>query len=113
MKRAPLLTPQQLRTLKAELLAERTRLERLMAMEEPSDESLPSYGSSSGSQEGLLSSSAIQTRTRARYESIVNALARLSTAEYGTCVGCHNPIAYGRLIVMPEAMHCVTCGPRV
>ena len=37
------------------------------------------------------------------------ALARLREGGYGTCAQCGEPIAYGRLLVMPETTHCIGC----
>jgi RNA polymerase-binding transcription factor DksA len=47
--------------------------------------------------------------TEGRLDAIDAALARLEAGTYGTCNTCNEPIPYGRLIVMPEATHCVGC----
>jgi RNA polymerase-binding transcription factor DksA len=52
----------------------------------------------------------LETRTGARLEAIVAALARIEDGTYGICSGCQTPIPYGRLIVMPEATLCMACG---
>lgn len=111
MARAQVISRRQLRELKAELLSERRRLERSMDVDAYADDSLWNGGgvttlTASGADGG------VQTRTNARYDAIVNALHRLATGNYGTCVGCDRPIPYGRLIVMPEALHCIACGSR-
>jgi RNA polymerase-binding transcription factor DksA len=112
MAREQTLSRRQRRELEAELLNERKRLERFMDVDSYMDESL-----SNG--DGVLTtvietgvSGGVQTRTHARYDAIVNALDRLATGSYGTCGGCSRPIPYGRLIVMPEALHCVACSAR-
>ena len=112
MNRTRTFPRQQLRELEAELLSERRRLERFMEAE---TEAAASDRTESESIDAMVASGVsdvVQTRAHARYDAIVNALRRLATGEYGTCLGCERPIPYGRLIVMPEALHCVACGPR-
>jgi DnaK suppressor protein len=108
MNRAPSLTRQQLHTLRAELESERTRLERALALDVETNPSIPRDGISSSSVAGMATLS--RSRTQARYDAIVQALERLLTEDYGACVRCDNPIPYGRLAVMPEVVHCVSCG---
>ena len=109
MARTPVLPRRQLRELEAELLGERKRLERLMDVDVFMDQSLSggAHGPTTVAEDGV--NRGVQTRTHARYDAIVNALDRLAAGSYGTCVECDNPIPYGRLIVMPEALHCITC----
>src|SRR5688500_14841627 len=102
MARAQVLSRRQLRELEAELLSERKRLERLMDVDAYMDESL----SNRDSVTTLTDVGAgVQARTHTRYDAIVHALDRLAAGTYGTCLGCGQPIPYGRLIVMPEAPH--------
>lgn len=51
-------------------------------------------------------------RDSSRHEQVANALRRFDDGSYGTCAGCGEPIAFGRLLVMPEATRCVTCAAR-
>lgn len=51
-------------------------------------------------------------RDSTRHEQVSNALRRLDEGSYGSCSGCGQPIAYGRLLVMPEATRCVVCAAR-
>jgi RNA polymerase-binding transcription factor DksA len=83
------LSARQLRELRAELESERTRLER-----------------------SLAGTADVSPRLAARYDAIVNALRRLGDGAYGICSGCRSPIPHARLMVMPETMLCVACGPR-
>ena len=48
----------------------------------------------------------------ARRDVIATALARLVSGEYGSCSHCSEPIPFGRLLVMPEATHCLVCSVR-
>ena len=112
MARAQVLPRRQLRELEAELLSERRRLERLMDVDAYADESLSNGGGDVTTLAAVGMGGGVQTRTNARYDAIVNALHRLGTGKYGKCVRCDDPIPYGRLIVMPEALHCITCGSR-
>lgn len=52
---------------------------------------------------------AARLRDSARHEQIAEALRRLDDGSYGMCAGCGQPIAFGRLLVMPEATRCVSC----
>jgi DnaK suppressor protein len=51
-------------------------------------------------------------RSDERYHVFAEALRRLDAGTYGRCFLCGNGIPYGRLSVMPETLHCVTCGRR-
>jgi DnaK suppressor protein len=112
MNRTHTLPRRQVRELEAELLSERRRLERLMDAEPYPNGAASTDGDAVDVMVASGVSSVVQTRTHARYDAIVNALHRIATGEYGTCLGCERPIPYGRLIVMPEALHCVACGAR-
>jgi RNA polymerase-binding transcription factor DksA len=112
MARAQVLSRRELRELKAELLSERRRLERSMDVDTYADESLWTAGGDVTTPPASGAGGGVQTRTNALYDAIVNALQRLETGDYGKCVACDRPIPYGRLLVMPEALHCITCGSR-
>jgi len=109
------LTRAQLRDLEDELRSQRARLERSIATRTGADEAVPTTGSVTrgGTQaEGGLAV-ALETRVFDRHEMLDSALRRLEAGTYGLCVSCHNPIPYGRLLVMPEATYCVGCGAGV
>lgn len=112
MARAQVLSRRQLRELKAELLSERRRLERSMDVDAYADESLWNGGDGVTTLTASGADRGVQTRTNARYDAIANALHRVATGNYGTCVGCERPIPYERLTVMPEAVHCIACTAR-
>jgi RNA polymerase-binding transcription factor DksA len=40
------------------------------------------------------------------------ALARIQNGRYGSCVQCHEPIAVGRLEILPAAALCMSCQQR-
>ena len=109
------LTRAQLRSLEAELRAERARLERSLdaaASVEPVD-SLVSASAGSipgGDADGGLRL-ALHDRVRARSDAIQAALQRLADGTYGRCAGCGEPIPFGRLLVMPESERCLACAP--
>ena len=48
----------------------------------------------------------------ARRDVVATALERLVSGEYGSCSHCGEPIPFGRLLVMPEATHCLVCSVR-
>ena len=47
--------------------------------------------------------------TAERRDLVASAIARLASGTYGACSRCGEPIPYGRLLVMPEATHCLRC----
>lgn len=49
---------------------------------------------------------------RAARTTLERAVARIDDGTYGACAGCGRPIPLGRLELVPEAEHCVTCAQR-
>ena len=109
------LTTKQLREIEEELLGERARLGRAIEMQSTSDGAMTvtsGFANCAPASEESGVALALASRTHARYAAIVDALARLAAGTYGVCMSCNGRIPYGRLLVMPEATRCVTCGPR-
>ncbi|MDH2427796.1 TraR/DksA family transcriptional regulator [Sphaerisporangium sp. TRM90804] len=50
----------------------------------------------------------IDVATRQR-TAVLDALKRLDSGDYGTCVDCGDPVPEGRLAARPEAARCVEC----
>lgn len=110
------LTAAQLAELRAELERELGRLRRTLV----STESASAPVAVDQSTDGRLSPTdalANQEMARALHEReqvletrIVDALQRLDDGSYGVCDSCGEDIPYGRLLVMPEARTCATCG---
>lgn len=102
-------TAEQLDDLRFELTVERARLERAMeaALAAVSAGSVLEAGSDERPVDAVVS-----TDVEARFDSVSSALERLDDGSYGLCNECGATIPYGRLIVMPEATHCVGCHPR-
>jgi RNA polymerase-binding transcription factor DksA len=112
MNAARRLTRAQLRDLEDELRSQRARLERSIASRMGADDPAPTAGSAyrgSTQAEGGLAV-ALETRIFDRHQMVDDALRRLEEGTYGVCVSCQNPIPYGRLLAMPEATYCVSCG---
>ena len=109
------LTRAQLRELERELRGARARLERSITARRGAD-GAPGWTSDSvraqADDGGGGLAVALETRTLARHQALVDAIRRLEDGTYGVCAGCHEPIPYGRLLVMPETTHCMTCGAR-
>ena len=102
------LTAAQERELEAELRRELAALDRRLASERQAE-------SAETHVVAALESAASSRRvgdTIARRDVIADALARLAAGTYGTCAHCGEPISYGRLLVMPEATHCLRCNGR-
>jgi RNA polymerase-binding transcription factor DksA len=112
MNTARRLTRAQLRDLADDLRSQRARLERSIAMRMEASDVAPAAENHlrghSPAEGGLAT--ALEARTLDRHEQLDSALRRLEAGTYGVCVSCHRPIAYARLLVMPEATHCVGCG---
>jgi len=106
------LTQAQLRDLEDELRDQRARVERSIATRMGADDAAPAMRSAlrGGAQTHGGLAVALETRIFDRHEMLDSALRRLEEGTYGLCVSCHNPIPYGRLLVMPEATYCVRCG---
>lgn len=111
--RAPLTRPQ-LRDLERELRSARARMERSMSAQAGLEGAPAPPGSARRAPAHADGGLAVEleARTLARHEALVEALRRLEAGTYGVCVSCREPIPYGRLLVMPEAARCVTCGAR-
>lgn len=107
------LTTKQLQQLESELLRERARLERSLEVRSVSDDATDGVVTRAPASEEGGVALALATRTNARYAAVLNALSRLTAGTYGICTACNSRIPFGRLLVMPEATACVTCGPRV
>jgi len=104
-------TRTQLRELERELRSERARLERAIGAGGWHVDEAPGFGDgrrTSATADGGLAV-AVESRTLARHEALTEALRRLEAGTYGRCASCGKPIPYGRLLVMPEATHCVAC----
>lgn len=54
----------------------------------------------------------LHERELGRLGEIESALRRIADGTYGTCMNCHGPIPYGRLLVIPESRSCAACGGR-
>lgn len=52
---------------------------------------------------------AIDNSGRAGIEEIRAAIARIDAGTYGTCTGCGEPVAPGRLQALPWAADCISC----
>ena len=53
---------------------------------------------------------ALLSRTQAKLNSLESALSAVDQEGYGSCRSCGQDIPLGRLMMMPEAQHCVECG---
>jgi DnaK suppressor protein len=108
--------PEMLADLKAELERHLSRLERSMAVTDeavrPVELDQQSVGrlSRMDSLQNQHMSQNLQEREQVRYGAIKAALKRWEAGTYGRCTQCGEPLAPGRLMVMPEVEHCSRCG---
>lgn len=49
-------------------------------------------------------------REQAKLAHILEALKRWEAGVYGVCTECREPVAFGRLLIMPESPTCAGCG---
>lgn len=54
----------------------------------------------------------LHERELGRLGALESALRRIDEGSYGSCETCGELIPFGRLLVLPEARTCATCGPR-
>ncbi len=105
------LTRAQRRQLEQDLQRQRVRQERLLR--DDADTAGRTHATPMGGDEGNgRLTTLLHGRTAERYQSVVHALERMENGGYGLCVVCRHPISFGRLLAMPEAATCITCGPR-
>ncbi|MBN2656759.1 MAG: TraR/DksA C4-type zinc finger protein [Spirochaetales bacterium] len=50
--------------------------------------------------------------SKLRLEKLRNAQMRIGNGTYGSCIRCGNPIAPGRLKIVPEALLCIVCAEK-
>lgn len=51
----------------------------------------------------------LELRTRHQALQLLDGLRRMHAGTYGVCAACRSPIAYERLLAMPETGVCVRC----
>jgi len=103
------LTRAQLRRLRVELEHELAWLERATRLEREHDAGVPRYSEDDSTGHGGLAV-ALDSHARTRRAEVRHALERMSTGAYGDCGRCGGAIPYDRLLVVPEAAHCISCG---
>jgi DnaK suppressor protein len=116
MSAARHLTRAQLRELERDLRREIARLERSVPARRAGagDEGVPSGAAfDRPSDSDGARAFALKARTLGRHQTLVAALRCIEEGTYGICLGCREPIPYGRLLVVPEAAQCVACGSGV
>jgi RNA polymerase-binding transcription factor DksA len=106
------LTRNERRDIEALLISEIKRLERIPGVFDIADED----GNTSAWRESPVSDSAGTASPSAllhkvgHYQALMNALQRLRSGTYGQCIHCGRSIPLGRLLVIPETEHCLSCG---
>jgi RNA polymerase-binding protein DksA len=119
-RRKPL-TPDERAEMKNVLLAERTRLEREIAMAvEDLNELLRDSGDGSGDDQADAGSKtferehemSVANNSRDLLVQVEHALGRIADGTYGTCESCGYPIGKMRLEAFPRATLCVDCKQR-
>jgi RNA polymerase-binding transcription factor DksA len=104
------LTRAQLRELRIELEHELAWLDRATNAEEEQDYSAPAPSDEDDASGHGGLAVALDGHTRTRSVQVKDALHRMANGEYGGCIRCGANIPYGRLMVLPEAAQCVSCG---
>jgi RNA polymerase-binding transcription factor DksA len=104
------LTRAQLRELRIALEHELAWLDRATSFEEEEDYAAPAASDDDDASGHGGLAVALDGHTRTRRVQVKDALHRMASGEYGGCKRCGANIPYGRLMVLPEAAHCVNCG---
>lgn len=104
------LTRAQLRELRIELEHELAWLDRAANFDDSEDIGAPASSDEDDATGHGGLAVALDGRTRTRHAEVSDALHRMANGEYGSCVRCGANIPFGRLVVLPEAAHCVSCG---
>lgn len=52
-------------------------------------------------------------KSKQTLKSLEKALDSIESPDFGSCLHCEEPIAYKRLIIMPEASLCVVCAEKL
>ena len=103
----------QLRELEADIRGELARIERSLAREAEDDALANAEGTSLRITPGFGGDSGLTVtltgRVHARHMELASALRRIEEGRYGLCGNCGASIPYGRLLVVPEATHCLEC----
>jgi DnaK suppressor protein len=102
------LTAAQRRELEAELRRELVALERRIVSERQAESAEADVAAAHDVSFAMRGTSDVIVRR----DAVASALARLASGAYGVCSRCGEPIPYGRLLVMPEATHCLSCSGR-
>ena len=98
----------QLREIEADIHSELARIERSLELATaPVDGAFPRTTPAFGA-DGELTAT-LTERAHARFMELTDALQRIEKGRYGVCGNCGSDIPYGRLLVVPEATHCLEC----
>jgi DnaK suppressor protein len=106
------LTRDENREIEAVLISEIARLERIPGLFDAAAENGEALGWSDSPVSdgaGMSSPSALLNKV-GHYQALANALQRLRSGSYGQCIHCGKSIPLGRLLVIPETEHCLSCG---
>ena len=99
----------QLRELEADIRSELARIERSLARD-AQEEALLADSSSLRVASGTASDGGLTVtlpgRVHARHAELTEALRRIEDGRYVVCGHCGEGIAYGRLLVVPQASNC-------
>ena len=106
------LTRNERRDIEALLISEIERLERIPGVFDIADEDgNPSVWSDRPVSDGAgTSSPSAMLHKVGHYQALTDALQRLRSGTYGQCIYCGRSIPLGRLLVIPETEHCLSCG---
>jgi DnaK suppressor protein len=106
------LTRNERREIEALLISEIERLERFPGVFDTADEdgNTSAWSDSPVSDSTGTSSPSALLHKVGHYQALRGALQRLRSGTYGHCIYCGRSIPVGRLFVIPETEHCLSCG---
>ncbi len=113
MKSTGVISSAQLQELEAAIRHELARIERSLANEIQDESLITADGTSLRLAPGFDTDGGLTVtltgRVHARQMELSEALRRIEDGHYGMCSHCGAGIAYGRLLVVPEATTCMEC----
>jgi DnaK suppressor protein len=112
------MTPEQRKMIKAKLVEDLSALDKeIEELQEFVKPITPECAIDDVARTDLMNDQEISIRTlhdaQIRRNKLEYALRKVDKEEYGLCLECEDEIPFERLIILPEATHCIECASRL